>query len=63
MLRIWRIFLLTAIATALATKFREPLRNALFATINRGKLTLDRTGNRTNDIPSRRGELPVDLQQ
>lgn len=57
------MFLLTAIVGTVAVKFREPLRNALFATVNRGKVTLDRTGNRTNDIPSRRGELPVDMQQ
>ena len=53
---------LTAIAIALVVAFRESLRNTMFASINRGKVSLDRTGNRTNDIPSRRGELPVDLQ-
>ena len=62
MLRIWRLFLLSVIIGTITVKFREPLRNALFATVNRGKVTLDRTGNRTNDIPSRRGELPVDMQ-
>ena len=53
---------LMAIAIALVVAFRESLRNTMFASINRGKVSFDRTGNRTNDIPSRRGELPVDLQ-
>jgi hypothetical protein len=42
--------------------YRDRLRNTVFATINRRRMTLDRTGNRTNDIPSRRGELPLDLR-
>ena len=53
---------MSAIAVALAVAFRDSLRNTMFASFNRGKVSLDRTGNRTNDIPSRRGELPVDLR-
>ena len=53
---------LSAIAIALVVAFRDSLRNTMFSSINRGKVSLDRTGNRTNDIPSRRGELPVDLR-
>jgi hypothetical protein len=53
---------LSAVAIALVVAFRDSLRNTMFASINRGRVSLDRTGNRTNDIPSRRGELPVDLQ-
>ena len=53
---------LSAIAIALVVAFRDSLRNTMVSSINRGKVSLDRTGNRTNDIPSRRGELPVDLR-
>lgn len=53
---------LTAIVIAVAVAFRDTLRKTIFASINRGKVSIDRTGNRTNDIPSRRGELPVDMQ-
>ncbi|MEO5842908.1 MAG: hypothetical protein ABIQ73_21370 [Acidimicrobiales bacterium] len=60
MRKIWVLAILAVVGAGFA--FRETLRNAMFATMNRGKVTLDRTGNRTNDIPSRRGELPVDLQ-
>ena len=53
---------LISVAVALVVAFRDALRNTMIASINRGKVSLDRTGNRTNDIPSRRGELPVDLR-
>ena len=62
MTKIWVMSIVAAAALAAGVAFRERLRNALFATVNKGKVTFDRTGNRTNDIPSRRGELPVDLQ-
>lgn len=62
MRKIWVLAILAVAVVGAGFAFRETLRNAMFATMNRGKVTLDRTGNRTNDIPSRRGELPVDLQ-
>lgn len=62
MSKIWVMSIVAAAVLAAGVAFRVRLRNALFTTVNRGKVTLDRTGNRTNDIPSRRGELPVDLQ-
>ena len=62
-MKIWIVAVIGAVAAITAgVVFRSALRNALFATVNRRKVTLDRTGNRTNDIPSRRGELPVDMQ-
>ena len=62
MRKIWIMAILAAAVIAAGLAFRETIRNAVFASLNRGKATLDHTGNRTNDIPSRRGELPVDLQ-
>jgi hypothetical protein len=53
---------LISVAVALVVAFRDALRNTMISSINRGKVSLDRTGNRTNDIPSRRGELPTDLR-
>jgi hypothetical protein len=40
---------------------RRGLRSSIVTSVNRRRVHVDRTGNRTNDIPSRRGELPVDL--
>jgi len=60
--KIWILSILAVAAIAASVVFRSSLRNALYTTVNRGKPALDHTGNRTNDIPSRRGELPVDLQ-
>jgi len=62
MRRIWILSIVAAVAIAVAVAFRGSLRNAFFTSVNRGKASFDHTGNRTNDIPSRRGELPVDLQ-
>ena len=62
-MKIWVVALVVAVVAITAgVVFRGALRNTLFATVNRRKATIDRTGNRTNDIPSRRGELPVDLR-
>jgi hypothetical protein len=48
-------------AIALVAFFRDTLRNTVVTSVNRGRPQVDRTGNRTNDIPSRRGELPADM--
>ena len=56
------IVMLMSVAVALLVAFRTSLRNTMTASINRGRVSIDRTGNRTNDIPSRRGELPIDLR-
>jgi hypothetical protein len=53
---------LGVVALALVVAFRDALRNTVVTSVNRGRPHADRTGNRTNNIPSRRGELPVDLQ-
>ena len=62
MRKMWIVSIVAAVAVAAGVAFRGSLRNAMFTTVNRGKASFDHTGNRTNDIPSRRGELPVDLQ-
>jgi hypothetical protein len=53
---------LVVVALSLVVAFRDALRNTVATSVNRGRPQVDRTGNRTNDIPARRGELPVDLQ-
>jgi hypothetical protein len=63
MSKFWILAILGGVVLiAIGVAFRDSLRKALFTTVNRGKVSLDHTGNRTNDIPSRRGELPVDLR-
>jgi hypothetical protein len=51
------------VGLALVVALRESWRNTVISSVNRRRVNLDRTGNRTNDIPSQRGELPVDLRQ
>jgi hypothetical protein len=53
--------MLGVVALALVVVFRGTVRNTVVTSVNRGRPHLDRTGNRTNDIPSRRGELPADM--
>jgi hypothetical protein len=50
-----------AVAVIGLVALRRGLRNSIVTSVNRRRVGVDHTGNRTNDIPSRRGELPVDL--